>query len=367
MKNNKLIKRFTVAVAIFASISSLCACSSNGTQAYSYDGGDYYYASDAKYQAAGAPAIAAEPNYAYEESADYEYYDEGGGYGVENLSAPISENQATASVAQNRKLIKTVDMSIETVNFDETIANLKARIESYGGYIENEYSFNGSLYNNNRQSKYANITVRVPENTLDAFVNDVSGVGNVTQKTTSTSDVTLNYVDTESKKQMYLAQQESLLELLENAENIEDIAYLTEQLTEVRYNIESMESTLRVYDDLVDFSTVNFNINEVQVLTPAVIEEKTPGQELKEGFKTSVSDVLVGTRNFFIKLIIDLPYIIRGLICLAIPALIIFVVVKIVIASVKKKRKKEYEKYAAEKADDKKEKTPENGSAENRQ
>ena len=62
------------------------------------------------------------------DDADYyaeeaEYYDEGG-YSVGNMSTPITETQANASVAKNRKLIKTVDMTIETVSFDETIANL---------------------------------------------------------------------------------------------------------------------------------------------------------------------------------------------------------------------------------------------------
>ena len=138
---------------------------------------------------------------------------------------------------------------------------------------------------------------------------------------------------------MYKAEQESLLALLEKAETIEDITYLTQRLTEVRYNIESMESSLRVYDDLVDYATVNFTINEVKVLTPTVIVEKTPGEELKEGFATSIKDVLVDTRDFFIRLIINLPYIIRGLICLAIPVVIIFIIVLIIVKVAKKKSK----------------------------
>ena len=352
MKNKKLIKKLSLTSAIAATAVSLCACSSGANSAtadYKYEmagAGDYYMADE--------PMEFATENSAYYE--DYELYDEGG-FGVQSLSAPINENQATASVAKNRKLIKTVDLSIETINYDETIANLKQRIESFGGYIETEYSYNGSLYSNSKkQNKYCNITVRVPDDTLDAFISDVSGIGNVTQKTTSTQDVTLNYVDTESKKQMYLAEQESLLDLLEHAETVEDIAYLTERLTEVRYNIESMESSLRLYDDLVDYATVNFSINEVQVLTPTVVVEKTPAEELKEGFKTSVSDVLIGTRDFFMNLIIRSPYIIRGLICLAIPVLIIFIIVRIIIASVKKKHKKDYENYKAMKEDKKEEK-----------
>ncbi len=343
MKNKKLKKKLTLASLIISSTLSLCACKSNSPSLYA---GDASYKTGVNYSETPMYVNTAAVEESYDYYADYVdeseyYYDELGdaGFGTTNLSTPIDENQAKASVAQNRKLIKNVDMTIETVSFDETIAALQAKINSVGGYIENEYTYNGSIYNNNKQNKYANITVRVPDTSLDSFVNDVSGIGNVTQKTTSTRDVTLSYVDTESKKEMYLAEQERFMALLEKAETIEEITYLTKELTQIRYNIESMESSLRVYDDLVDYATINFNINEVQVLTPAVIVEKTPGEELKEGFKTSVSNVLVGTRDFFIRLIINLPYIIRTLICMAIPVLIVFVIVKITIASVRKKKK----------------------------
>ena len=340
MKKNELISKLSLIGAMILVASTLVACDSGTNYATTTaTADDYSYAQgkNAFYETTTTSS------YDLYDDADYyseeaEYYDEGG-YSVGNMSTPITETQANASVAKNRKLIKTVDMTIETVSFDETIANLRNKINAIGGYIESEYTYNGSLYNNSSQSKYATITVRVPDTELDGFVNDVSGIGNVTQKTTSTRDVTLNYVDTESKKEMYKAEQESLLALLEKAETIEDITYLTQRLTEVRYNIESMESSLRVYDDLVDYATVNFTINEVKVLTPTVIVEKTPGEELKEGFATSIKDVLVDTRDFFIRLIINLPYIIRGLICLAIPVVIIFIIVLIIVKVCTKKSK----------------------------
>ncbi len=342
MKKCELMKKLSFAGAIILSAVAMTACNNgmNSATTTADDAGvaKYAYAYD-------EPQATADYNYSYDyadegyATEEAEYYDDGG-YSVGNMSTPITETQANASVAENRKLIKTVDMTIETVSFDQTIADLRAKINSIGGYIESEYSYNGSLYNNSNQSKYATITVRVPDTSLEGFVNDASGIGNVTQKTTSTRDVTLNYVDTESKKEMYKAEQESLLALLEKAETIEDITYLTQRLTEVRYNIESMESSLRVYDDLVDYATVNFTINEVKVLTPTVIVEKTPGEKLKEGFVTSVKDVLVDTRDFFIRLIINLPYIIRGLICLAIPVVIILIIVLIIVKAAKKKAKK---------------------------
>ena len=62
----------------------------------------------------------------------------------------------------------------------------------------------------------------------------------MTRKSESTEDVTLQYVDLQSHKKALLAEQESLLSMMEQAESIEDIIAINEQLTDVRYQIESM-------------------------------------------------------------------------------------------------------------------------------
>lgn len=185
------------------------------------------------------------------------------------------------------------------------------------------------------------MTVRVPDAKLEDFVDQVAGFSNVVSKTTSTQDITLEYVDTEGLRDMYLAEETSLLALLEKAETVEDISYLTSRLSEVRYNIENLESRLLKYDDLVEYATIHLYIEEVEVYTPVVTEEKTFGEEVKEGFMASVQDIWNSIVRFVKNLIIDLPYIIRffvivGLIVLAIR--LIIVIIKKVIKNKKAKK-----------------------------
>ncbi len=348
MKNKKMFTKILVAGLV---ASSLVACSK-----------DADYGTATMYDSYNNTAYASEASYMYDfdESYDYyaaeeEYYDyeKAESYGYENgngdQTVSLTETEANASVAKNRKLIKTVSMDIETLEFDNFIALLNSEVNKVGGYVEHEYSSNGSPYDTYRVLKHSSVTVRVPDSKLNDFVGSVSGAGSVINKTTSTEDVTLNYVDTESKKEMYLAEQESLMALLEKAETIEDITYLTERLTQIRYNIESMESTLRVYDDLVDYATVNINIQEVEVLTPVVVEEpepKTTKQIIAEGFKASCQNVFNDIRDGFVDFVIRLPYIVRTLVKLVIFLGVAFVVVRIVIAIIKKKVKKNSEKKA---------------------
>ena len=56
---------------------------------------------------------------------------------------------------------------------------------------------------------------------------------------------------------------------------MEDIITIEQRLSDVRYQLESMESQLRSYDNRVDYSTVYLYIDEVEVYTP--VEEETVG------------------------------------------------------------------------------------------
>ena len=108
-----------------------------------------------------------------------------------------------------------------------------------------------------------------------------------------------------------------LIRITEKAETVEDITYLTSRLSEVRYNIENLESRLLKYDDLVEYATIHLYIEEVEVYTPVETEEKTFGQEIKEGFEASVLDIWNSMVRFVKNLIINFSFnIIVHLCCL---------------------------------------------------
>ncbi|MCR4686083.1 MAG: DUF4349 domain-containing protein [Lachnospiraceae bacterium] len=351
-RRGKKILFGVLAMTMVAGMLTGCRSNSASDQTYStlaQNGGEVYYetaAAAGDYWNEGA-------DYAYEAYPEYEeYYDEAGYEMADAEKGEVNLGNADLEItsSQNRKLIQRVSLSVETDQFDTFMTQLDEQIAALGGYIEYEYSYNGSSYSTYNQVRSASITVRIPDDKVSDFVSNVSGIGNVVSKTTSAEDVTLQYVDTESRKAMYLAQQESLLALLEKAETVEDIAYLTEQLAQVRYNIESMESQLRTYDNLVDYATVDLEISEVEVYTPVAPVEQTTWERITTGFKASMDDVISGLKNFFINMLINAPYILRTLIILAIIVGIIWIIVLIIKAIIKKMIKKFKAKAEAKKA-----------------
>lgn len=266
----------------------------------------------------------------------YECYDEEAVY-ADNGEAP-SENVEIFNDSA-RKLIKTYNLNVETEFYDDFSNELEARISSMGGYIQNMNEYNGSSYRGS-SSRYLYLTARIPTVNLDAFVSYVGSAANVTNKTLSVEDVTLQYVDVESRKESLEIEQERLLALLEKAESIDDIIALESRLSEVRYKLETQASQLRTYDNLVDYATVYINLEEVTKYTEP--EPESYGERISRAFNEGVENVWIDLQNFFENFVYSLP----GIIVFLVVAGILVAVIILICKLTKKRRLIKKEKRA---------------------
>lgn len=250
------------------------------------------------------------------------------------------------TAASNQKLIRTVSMDVETKEFDSLMSAIQDKTGELGGYIENMDSYNGSRYSGNHNVRNATLQVRIPQNKLELFLSTVSDEANVVRRSENVTNVTLNYLDTQSHKESLQIEQERLLVLLERAEILEDIITLENRLADVRYEIESMEKKLRSFDNQVEYSTVNLTVREVQELTVVVEEEETTWQRISRGFRESLADIGNGFTEFFIWFVVTAPYlVIWGIVIVAV---VLFI--KWRIRCSRKKREKKAAQFAAQTA-----------------
>ncbi|QHQ63340.1 DUF4349 domain-containing protein [Anaerocolumna sedimenticola] len=222
------------------------------------------------------------------------------------------------SVSTNRKLIRRISMDLETLEFKSTLDLIAKEVNTSGGYIEKS-EIQGSGYEE-RGNRYANLVIRIPKSEVDSFINLVDKNTNVINKQESIEDITLNYVDTESHVKALEIEQERLLSLLEKAGKLEDIITLEDRLSDVRYELEKYASTLRTYDNLVEYSTVTLTVNEVVRITPA--EGKNAWDRMGTGLRDSLYNIRNGFINFIVWFVVNGPYIIIWGIILVILALI---------------------------------------------
>lgn len=243
---------------------------------------------------------------------------------------PARTSDETSPAPVERKLIRNVSMNLETREFDALTKSISDAVTFFGGYMEQADVSGNSLYwSGERSSRYSNITARIPENKLDAFLTEVSSQGNVTYKNESVQDITLQYTDITSRKKTLQMEQERLWELLEKAESVDAVIALEARLSEVRYQLESIESQLRALDNQIVYSTVYLSIQEVQVLTST--DPDTIPVRIQKGLSRSFNTLKISSVDFLVWFISSLPI-------LAVFAVLVFIAVIILKKPLKRRK-----------------------------
>ena len=233
----------------------------------------------------------------------------------------------------DQKLITTVELNAETEDLDALMPQLSEHIAQLGGYVEFQNTYYGSAYSSYRH-RSANMTIRIPADKLSDFLLHVEGASNVISKQQSQDNVTLQYVDTESRVAALEAERDRLMELLEQAGDLSDLLKIEERLTDVLYDLESTTAQLRSLDNQVSYATVNLYIDEVKILTET--QEQTVWQRIGSGFGENLRNIGDDIVDFFVWLVTYSPQliIIGGIICL---------IVRTVRRAIKKRRAKKIE------------------------
>lgn len=270
----------------------------------------------------------------YENGAkDYYTGSAGGEIAAESLTDSSSAD--TESLAPTgQKLIRTLYLDAETENMDTLLPKVEEKTAELGGYIEGREVYNGSAYGGSRY-RHASLTIRIPADKLNDFVSHVAEASNITSNRETSENVTLKYVATESRVKALETEQARLLELLAQAESMEDLLKIESRLTEVRTELEQVTSQLRLYDNLVDYGTIHLELEEVVEYTEP--KPETVWARMGTGFMESLEGIGDGFVELFVFLVASLPYLV-----------LIAIVVVVVVVTVKRCRKKKAEKPTQE-------------------
>lgn len=224
---------------------------------------------------------------------------------ADNAASLKGTNSGSTALPEGRKWIITIDMNVETEDLDSLMTDLDQKIKALNGYVEDQNIHNGSSYAS-RRYRSANLTVRIPDEKVDQFTDEISGLANVVNQNLRREDITLKYVSTSSRVTALETEEARLLELLAKADNMTDLLEIEARLTDVRYELENHASQLRLYDNQIDYATIYLYIDEVQEYTP--VEEPTFFERIKTTFSDSLEGLGDGIVNITVFLVGNSPY-----------------------------------------------------------
>ena len=234
--------------------------------------------SDASYN------TAASDNSGWSEEAPSE---SGGGIYGDELSA-------TGSALANAKVINTADLDLETKEFDSASQALDRIVESLGGYYESRSLNQGGSY------RSLSCTVRVPADSFSAFLDQMGEAAHVTSRHEYTDDVSEAYYDNEARLTTQRTKLERLQKLLAEADTMEDIIQLESAISDTELQIEYLSGTLRKYDSLIGYSTINLYLREVYRLSSDEEPATTFGQRLNAALSAGLERGIEGLEDLTI-------------------------------------------------------------------
>lgn len=266
----------------------------------------------------------------FTENGDPEYpvsADNTGAYASEDVSdspeaAEKTDASSEDSQVSSRKLITTMYLTIEAEEYDSAISWIEQQTSALGGYVQST-----DTYTRYQGLHYASYTLRIPAASLSAFAEGMGSIGNITSSSSETQDITLTYVDIQSHVQSLKVEQERLMELLEQAESLSDMLDIEDRLSSVRYELESYQSRLLLYDNQVTYSTLYLEVYEVSAYTEP--EPVTFAQRVQTGFSRNLTALSETATDLLVFLLSSLPTI-----------LVVGVIIGAVIAIVWKIRQK---------------------------
>lgn len=166
--------------------------------------------------------------------------------GMSIPAAPVFATAATEAVQAQRKLIWTGDLRLDVDVLSNTVQRAAHLVEQAKGYIQAQ-----SVDEDN-----AHLTVRVPAGALSPTISALSALGSATVVRVSSTDITEQYVDTESRMKTARALRDRLQGLLDRATNVTEVLVVERELARVQAEIEASEARLRSMAGQVELATL---------------------------------------------------------------------------------------------------------------
>lgn len=223
----------------------------------------------------------------------------------EKSAESLPVEPAPGSPSQSKpQLIKTADLSMEVEDTSTAIQAISQLMGQEQGDILN---LNESGSSDARQS--ANLSLRVPATRLNATLEKLAALGEVENRSISAQDVSGQIVDTDARLRNLRKQEEMLLKIMEKSGEVPDVLAVSQELANVRQNIEQIDAQLKLLKSQVAYSTINIYLSEPATFSaPSRTKFST---ELKNTWEESTDSVLGFSRGLIklgLALLVWSPY-----------------------------------------------------------
>lgn len=175
---------------------------------------------------------------------------------TESFNNYNSKNEIEENNIKERKLIISVDLSVNSKDIEKSYKLIEEKVKEYKGYFENIDSYKYRYF----------IALRIPKDNLYNFLEFIENNQNVQNKNINTEDITKNYYDIENRIKNREALLDKFRNYLKEAKNIEEILSVEDRINNLTYEIERMKGNFENLTSLIEYSKVNITIKNPEAM-----------------------------------------------------------------------------------------------------
>ena len=157
-------------------------------------------------------------------------------------------------------IVRTGNMALVVEDVSAAIDRIAGLADTFEGYVVSSSSWQEG------ERLVGNITIRVLAERFDDAIRALRGLAvEVTSESTSSKDVTEEYIDLSAKLKNLEATEEQLLRLMEKAERVEDILDIQRELSRTRGEIEQTKGRMQYLERTSDTSLIEVRLEQAKL------------------------------------------------------------------------------------------------------
>lgn len=197
----------------------------------------------------------------------------------------------TPTYSMGKKLVYTVDMRLQTTEFESGTKKLLTVTRDLGGYLQSAHVEGRSLYNPGAD-RFASYVLRIPSEQLADFLGMMEDRYNLVMLDQQSQDVTVRYGYADDRLFELEEQAKRLEEMLEETQGADERLDIERELTDIQSQISGFDASKAAMDSGVLFSTVAVALYEVNPNNIGEQPKETFGVRLDRASSGSVDNMI---------------------------------------------------------------------------
>ncbi|AFY40775.1 DUF4349 domain-containing protein [Nostoc sp. PCC 7107] len=154
----------------------------------------------------------------------------------------------------------------------------------------------------------ASIQLRVPQNSLEATLEELAKLGTIESRNITAEDVGDRLVDFQARLTNLRKTEANLQKIMDRAGSVRDVLSVAQELSQVRQSIEQIDAQLKSLQNQVAYSTITLNL---EAAVSSTSPQRAVGSQIQETWNNSTQSLgsfTVGLLKLGIWLMVYTPY-----------------------------------------------------------